>query len=363
MKMLKTLYKTSSTTGAKQIMEIWSNDNTFTVRWGQLEGKMQEKVTECFEKNVGKTNYITPNEQAIKEAEAYHVRKVKSGYSTDITAIETVKLPMKVKTYTDHKNKIIFPCYVSPKLNGVNGTYRMTNGSMELLSRGGENYQLLEQHVSDVFEIMRELNTDEVNGEVYMHGASLQIITSAVKKYKDSTRGLEFHIFDIPNLEGDYSVRLEAMQKLKEYDFVKVIEVITANTHEELDALHDEYVADGYEGIVIRNAKGLYKHNTRSSDVIKLKKAIDAEFEIVGFNIDKNKEVVWIMNTDIGTEFKATPKGDRAYRQQLAIDGDKHIGKHWTVEFETWSDGDKPKPLKPVALYERKVDNNGEPLE
>jgi len=153
MKMLKTLYKTSSTTGAKQIMEIWSNDNTFTVRWGQLEGKMQEKVTECFEKNVGKTNYITPNEQAIKEAEAYHVRKVKSGYSTDITAIETVKLPMKVKTYTDHKNKIIFPCYVSPKLNGVNGTYRMTNGSMELLSRGGENYQLLEQHVSDVFEI------------------------------------------------------------------------------------------------------------------------------------------------------------------------------------------------------------------
>jgi len=268
---------------------------------------------------------------------------------------------MKVQTYAKHKKKVKFPCWESPKLNGVNATYKLTDTSLELLSRGGEQYPLIEQQMIPVMNIMKELNVRELNGEIYIHGESLQTITGAVKKYREMTDKLEFHIFDVPDIDMIYTSRHTIMEDIEETEFVKVVPVHLAVDHTHLDERHDKYVSEGYEGLIVRNQLGMYEHNTRSNDVFKLKKAVDAEFKVIDHAIDKNNEVVFTFITKNGEEFKAKPKGERAFRQQLAIDGDDYLGTYLTVEYETLSDPPRSVPLKPVAIAVRECDTQGNP--
>lgn len=101
---LDTLYKQGKS--AIQVCNISAIGDTVIVEFGQLNGKMQSKSTVCTAKNVGRANATTPEQQAILEAQAKHVDKVKSGYSTDISAPVTVQLPQKVKSYLDNKHRL-----------------------------------------------------------------------------------------------------------------------------------------------------------------------------------------------------------------------------------------------------------------
>ena len=80
---LPRLYKITKT-GATQICEISYDGPTFSVRWGQLEGKIQTKATPCTGKNIGRSNETTPEFQAMLEATAKHKKKIDSGYSISL---------------------------------------------------------------------------------------------------------------------------------------------------------------------------------------------------------------------------------------------------------------------------------------
>lgn len=371
---LPSLYKQTKT-GAIQMYDVRTEGGNCIVSQGQVGGLKQEYVTECKPKNVGRANVTTVGEQAILEAKSKYAKKVKAGYTTDPSGEVHVKLPMKVQTYSKHMKKVIFPCFESPKLNGVNATYKWEDDQLVLKSRGGENYPLIDQHLEDIQAIMEQLEVNEINGEIYIHGEALQDITSAVKKYNDLTSKLEFHIFDIPSWKSVYEVRVEGMREITDTEFVKVVPVYLANSHKGLDDTHDTYVDAGYEGLMVRNAKGLYVHNTRSNDVFKLKKALDAEFEVVGHQLDKHGHAVFTCKTG-GTviptteespdfaehrTFKVKLKGTAAERLEMAEVATSYYGEWLKIEYEMLSND--LIPLKPVGIMFRKVDENGEALE
>ena len=56
--------------GSLKLWEVWVDDNKNIVKYGKLGGKIQNKVTECFGKNIGKKNETSNEEQAVLEAEA-----------------------------------------------------------------------------------------------------------------------------------------------------------------------------------------------------------------------------------------------------------------------------------------------------
>ena len=112
---LDTLYKQGKT-GAIQVCNICVEHDTVIVEFGQLNGKMQSKSTVCTGRNIGRANATTPEQQAILEAQAKHVDKIKSGYSTDILAPVTVQLPQKVKSYLDNKHLVKFQHSQPPNL-------------------------------------------------------------------------------------------------------------------------------------------------------------------------------------------------------------------------------------------------------
>lgn len=364
---LESLYKETKT-GAIQQYDVLISGDSYTISQGQVNGKKQDYTTVCKPKNIGKANETTAAQQAESEGKSKHAKKVKAGYTTDPSGTVLVRLPMKVQTYAKHIKKVKEFCYESPKLNGVNGTYRWADGALSLMSRGGQNYPLIDQQIDAIKSIMETLETDELNGEIYIHGEALQDITSAVKKYNYLTSKLEFHIFDLPGFAGGYEGRSKLMNTIADTEFVKIVHSVKVNSDPELlDTLHDGYVADGYEGMMIRNPQGKYVHNTRSNDVFKFKKALDAEFKVCGYNLDKHGHPVFICIAEEGVSmeddklFKVKLKGKAEERLEMAANADAYLDKWLKVEYEMLSNDNIP--LKPVGIMFREVGADGEALE
>ena len=362
---MTTLYKTNKN-GSIQEWSIEVSGSTFTCIYGQVGGKMQSQKTTCKSMNVGRSNETTPEQQAQLEADALITKKIKTGYSYDKSAPVTVALPMKVKSYQDQIHNVIFPCYSDVKYNGVNGIYRRTN-NLELFSRGGENYPAIPHLTEHINTILDELGHNEINGELYIHGEHLQNIQSAVKKPKQLSNRLTFIIFDISDSTEILTVRKEKLNKLFSQlikigspilNYIGLAEYVICHSHDCIENHYNLSVSRGYEGTVVKNASGLYKHNVRSSDQFKYKKTQSAEFEIIGYELDKNGLPVFIMQCDKGN-FKAKPVGTKEHwYNQLPVN---YIGQYGTIEYETYSKSGIP--LKPIFVSTREMDSNKNPKE
>jgi len=370
---LPRLYKKSKT-GAVVICDIIVRGDNIKLVTGQIDGKKIAHWTKCYPKNEGKKNATTSLEQAQKEARAKWAKKVKSGYVEEIMGEQTVQLPMKIKKYQDQIQNVEFPCYASPKLNGVNGIYRCEwinndpdNGiGFVLTSRGGDTRPELPHLEKELNTVMTHLDSNAINGELYIHGMHLQDISSAVTKTNSNSPKLQFHVFEICDSDEDYQDKVIRFNKIDNspLKFVKIIRAKVLTSHEDINKYLHECLENGYEGIVIRNPKCKYVYNIRSSDAFKYKIPRDGEYKIIGYKLDKNGHPVFKCVTPMehgSYEFNVKIKGTDEERREIANIADTWIGKWLKIEFEDYSK--IMKPLKPVGLCLRECDDGGNPTE
>lgn len=367
---LERLYKRSKT-DALLICDIKTVGGTMIVTTGQIDGAKIDHETECFPKNVGRANETTAAEQAIKEAKAKHAKKIKNGYVLDKSGEVTVKLPMKVKKYQEQKANVVFPCWASPKLNGLNGEFRLEVADAEkdlfdfnLYSRGGDQFPPINHLIPEIVDISTLLKTNTLNGEIYKHGMYLQDISSAVRKPNEDTAGLEFHIFDIPDSPETYDEKIVRLAEIEDLKYVKVIEAVELNSHEEIEKYLMKCLEEEFEGIVIRNKVAVYEYNVRSSNIFKYKLPEDGEYKVVGYKIDKKGHAVFECVTpdeDGAKKFNVKMRGTHEARLAVAAIADTYIGEWMKIEYEELSKDLKPQ--KPVGLGLRACDAEGNPLE
>ena len=103
--------------------------------------------------------------------------------------------------------------------------------------------------------------------------------------------------------------------------------------------MHAQYVAEGYEGIMLRNKEGVYS-NARSAHLQKYKEFTDMEVEIVGFKEGEGLEegcIVWLCKLN-DKQFACRPRGTREERMELFQNGGKYIGKQLTVRYQEKTD-------------------------
>lgn len=360
---LETLYKVTKT-GAIQQYDVQAVDDKVIVTQGQVNGLKQDYETICKPKNVGRSNETSAAQQAYSEALSKHAKKIKAGYTLDPSGEITVTLPMKVKSYWDQKKNLAPQVYTSTKYNGVNGLYILEEDGLKLFSRGGEEYTVPLHHIEPMTSFIQDNDIgDSVNVELFIEDMFLQDIQAAVKKHNGDTHKLVAKVFDIPG-KGTlpFSKRAKLMAEAKYYPGVERVDTeLVTYTESNLQELHDSAVMSGYEGLVIHNPNGLYKFNQRSSDVFKMKVAQDAEFKVIGYNIDKSGHPVYLCKVNDTKQFKVKVKGTKEERLAEAKIADSKIGKWLKVEFEMLSkDG---VPQKPVGIMFRLCDDNGEPLE
>lgn len=357
------LYGDSAKGKVKQY-RVWVEENHATGtasifrEHGQKDGKKQldEKVVSVG-KNVGKSNETTPTEQALSEAESMWNKKKDNNYTESledaISGNKANMLPMLAQPFKDAKHRLVYPAYIQPKLNGVRCLAKRVGNNIEFTSRKGKSYNETLQHL--VTPLLERMHDGQVfDGEIYIHGLSLQTIVSYVKKLRPESAQLQYWIYDIAEPQVNFSVRNNQYMAQCYPGNPFIIPVITHRIVEEseIKKYHDEFVQEGFEGAIVRNSAGKYEFDYRSYDLIKVKEFVDEEFTIIGGRTADTGRYqgccVFLCETKEGKPFEVCPRGTVEIRKQYYQDLPKLIGKKLTVRFFNWSD-DKI-PLFPVAI-------------
>jgi len=359
MKMYPRLYKRTSN-GTIQQWQIFVDDNSYHTVEGLVDGKLTtSKATFVKGKNAGKANATTDHEQACKDAQSKHTKKLEKGYTLNIEDIDDDKKffePMLAKKYVDYKDDIQFPCLVSRKLDGS----RLIASKKGLYTRNGKMYVSC-PHISDVLKPLFDKHlTWVVDSEIYSHDVPFEKIMSLVRKSKptqediiESSKIVKIYIFDgvIDDVNADFVTRFETIQseinqligKSKYLVFVKNHEV---NSDAEIMEYHDKFVEEGYEGAMIRIPSAPYE-NKRSKYLLKYKNFMDEEFEIVdileGIGNRANmagKIVVQLHKptTDGKTTCESGIRGGEDYYRDLLKHRTKLIGKKATIRFQGYTE-------------------------
>jgi DNA ligase-1 len=354
-----TLYGKDSK-GSLKIWEIHTEGGSFIIKHGKLGGKIQEKSTLCEAKNVGRANETTLDEQAILEAGARFIKQKKKGYfENKEDALGYVeRSPMKCQNWNDYKHKIIYPCYVQPKLNGL----RLFSDGQTAQSKAGEEYKIPKHWEKDI----EQLNlTFPLDGEVYagyekQGGLSLQKINSAFKKYNDNTSLLKWYIYDV-SIDAEFSDRNQKLALLRvlvedsDIENIVIVEAYLVMDEEEGDDLYADWVERGAEGMIYRNRHGLYEHGKRSYNIQKRKPRQTIEAKVISVECDHNNQGILSCRLQNGVEVKCQMRVDADEINYRQIDNAINlINKFIEIEFEEYSDAGVP--TKPVGLRLRKVD-------
>ena len=257
--------------------------------------------------------------------------------------------------------------YGSRKIDGVRLSLYWKDGVIETASRGGGNYNYSTTHITEhpkLIEWFKNHPDIILDGELYKHGKSLQQISGAARLEKNaySCNWLEFYIYDIMDSSKTFEERLEVLDTIQsdlnlgfnpEREWANGELKLQMVPHEKvsgwlaIEHLHNKYVKEGWEGLVIRNPQRPYKFGGRTNDMIKVKMYQDDEFEITGISEGlRDEDMCFTCRTKDGIEFKAKPMGSREVKQQYREDLDQLIGKMATVKYFYLSD--EGTPLQPV---------------
>ena len=367
---LPIIYKRTQT-GAIQQWEIVVEEDSFYTIEGQVNGRLTtSKPTQVIRKNVGKQNETNEYEQAFKEAQAKWKKKIEAGYTEDIKAIDTSKKffsPMLAHKYIDYKSGVMFPILVSPKLDGC----RMVAQKNGLWTRNGKPYVSC-PHIEKILKPLFEKYPNWVlDGEVYTHDVSFEKVVSLVKQSKptkedlaESEKLVQYWIFDgiVDNkslgFEDRYKlIRHELTKLIGDNPSIKFVITIKIDSDKQVEEWHDSFVSKGFEGCMIRIINSPYE-NKRSKNLLKFKKFLDEEFEIVsveeGIGSRSGMAGKLILKMKNGKEFGAGIRGGEEYYKELLKDKKDYIGKVATIRYQNLSEDGVPR--FPIAVNIAPID-------
>lgn len=323
---------------------IDNGDGTATLRTtsGLQDGKKTptDKIIRTG-KNLGKSNENTPFEQAEAEGTSKMNKKADEGYCEDVNNVRVPKLPMLAVGFKDRKHDVVYPCYTQAKMDGCRCiAEKISDTEIVYISRKGKPITTL-GHITP--SLLKMMHTGEIfDGEVYCEDFSLQKIMSAVKKQRPESLQLEFWVYDICDPAMGYAERYKKYSALSSQPGVVQVPAYLANNEKEIHTYHNEFVADGKEGVMIKNCTGGYKFKSRSKDLQKLKNFEDDEFEIIGSYEGEGTTyeglITFLCKTSDGVEFGCNPKGTRESKQRMWKDRDAYVGRFLTVRYQGYTD-------------------------
>ena len=344
---------------------------------GRTDGKLQTTApTYVTQKNVGKANETSLEQQVINEVESKIKYQLDHGYSKEIPGDDKPFAVSLADKYPDRqaKGKLEFPYIVQPKYDGLRCYMCLEDGAIVMKSRNGKPFVSC-KHLTDnpFIKSIFDNNPDIIlDGELYNHELKNDFnkIVSLVKKskpteedLKESEKLVQYHIFDVfyKNDAGlTYSQRnkkfvdefdslagqsddlnaLSLYYKLVfKYNYPKTgLEKLTTVAENEGDAenLLEFYIGEGYEGIMLK--KDVPYFFGRSTDLLKYKRFKDSEYKILDFEEGKGNlagiAAAVICVADNGETFKAGVTGTQEYAKDLFANKGDYIGKLATIKYQ-----------------------------
>ena len=342
---LETIYKKTKT-GATQEWTIEVVGNKYRTHSGQVGGIITtNEWTIVYGKNTGKLNETTDKEQTMKEAVAKRTKKLESGYFEDIKHINKTQYfePMLASKWEDSKDKITYPIYSQPKLDGI----RCIVTSEGMFSRNGKPI-ISAPHIREGLQPLFDENPDLIfDGELYADkfANDFNKIVSLVKKtkptdadLKESKKNIEYHIYDLPSAGGTFENRF-FNNLIKMYDtlpkYCVLVKTMVCRNENEVNILYEDCVEAGYEGQILRLNKEY--ENKRSKFLLKHKSFIDEEYTIKGICEGEGNKTnmvgYMVFETADGKPFKSNVKATFEQSEEMFRNRKQLIGKQATIKY------------------------------
>jgi DNA ligase 1 len=386
--MIKTLWGLDKKGGFKvweiSVWESSRGEGVITINHGKEGGKQTRKDDIIKEGKQGRNAL----EQAVFEAHARIKKQLDKNYRENKEDLQEIDiLAMLAADYRKQGHRIEYPCYGSVKYDGVRALAKKRDGVVTIESRTSQAYDL--PNLQAILTIHMQ-DGDIWDGEIYKHGYELQDIVSAVKRTdtqgeidkvqrkvdktlktadfeaedmsEDRTQELqdlldeareelvaaiaihelrpqlEFHIFDVVS-DKTFKERVEDLDELCSIPVVsphiQITEYLYIASEEDMKSKHKIAVEQGYEGIMLRNFKGLYESGKRSADLQKYKEFLDSEFLILNVIPDKQGNGIFIVQNDLNEHAFQVVMGDLYSRAKALAEKDNFIDKLLTVKYQT----------------------------
>ena len=345
---------------------VWNIDITplstydYSCSSGYLDGCLRKDKYNCEAKG-GRTL----EDQIKLEVKSKTEKKKNAGYVEDIKNLQSsggnqlgLKRPMLASIFND-KSVIDFSCtYVQRKYDGHRCIITKQNGAIIAYSRGGKPITSIE-HITGAIELSEGQSVD---GELYVHGVSLQKISSMVRKQSEQSGLIDFIVYDSLS-DGQFSERLlecsrvvNASRPTEAPGSIILSETSVVYSIDDIRNDFDAYVKEGYEGIMIRTGPHGYEHGKRSKNLLKMKSFIDDEFLVVGMVASREGYAILRCKTKAGKIFSCTAPGNFEEKRNVLENIEHYIGKYVNVRYPCVTD--RGLPSQPVAIYWR--DKTGE---
>jgi len=342
---------------------------TIVTSHGQKNGKMVKHEKDITE-GKGKKSVLEQTIQEVKRK--WDNKKEKELYceSLDLNSDNSevskkiIVRPMLANTFSfDTYNKksrafkISFPSYIQKKYDGIRCISYLKDDKVVMESRKGiefQNFGELKDHLHGL--LIKLPKNFYFDGELYTDKLDFEVISGLIRLHEkkitqkdvDLINKIEYHIYDFVDLDNENILYKDRYKYLTDFlasninnkSLCKKVDSILVEKLEDIKTYHDNFVKDGYEGIMIRDMNGIYEVNKRSKYLQKFKEFLEEEFKIVGFHegsSDEKGSVVWNCITKDNKEFSVRPKGTFESRKKLFDEGDKYIGKLLTVIFQEYS--------------------------
>ena len=334
--------------------------------WEQVELRFNHLVKEKKDKGY---------KEITKDPDEYDLSELEEILGKVITGQNNIPKPQLAKQADKVTNPKVFDkeYYASRKIDGLRALiYMGEDGNLHTQSRGAMNYDAamceILQHPK-LIELFKERKGLILDGECFKMGMSLQNINSIARTQKTAVDYsiLQYYLYDIVDLNSTFEERLAEMNDIKdelgltfdpEREFqdgelrIQFVPQVPISGWNNIKKLHDEYVSEGWEGVVIRLADSPYKPNSRSNNMLKIKSYKDMEVKVIGYELGLRgtEDMTFRCVLENGIEFLAKPHGDRSIKEEYVENFESYYkGRYATIKYFYLSDTGVP--LQPSLAY------------
>ena len=298
-----------------------------------------------------------PETMDIKTLEGYLPE-----FSTDANGVRKHMLAKSADKVSESTINKVKYWYASRKIDGVRCSMFWDGKEIKTSSRGGGHYNYSTTHITQhplLIEYFKKHPDIVLDGELYKHGKSLQQISGAARLEKNAVDcdWLQYFVYDImiPNVPFKDRLKLliefakevhigfDPYHVFKDGDLqVQIVPQTKVSGYDNIIKLHNKYVEEGWEGVVIRDPNANYEFGSRKNIMIKIKRYQDSEFIVVDYELGLRgvEDMVFICETPTGNRFKAKPMGDKSVKEEYVENFEsKYKNTMATVKYFYYSNG------------------------
>jgi len=290
-------------------------------------------------------------------------------FNTDANGFRKHMLAKQIDKVSEKALNSVKFWYASRKIDGLRCSFYWDGNKIKSASRGGGDYDFALLHFIEnpkFIEFFKNHPDYVLDGELYKHGKSLQQISGAARLEVNAydCDWLQYYIYDVMIPNTPFKERIKILIDIAKelhigfdpyHEFSKgdlqaqIVPHVKVSGYDNMMKLHNKYVEEGFEGVVIRDPNANYEFGSRKNCMIKIKKYRDDCFKVIGIEpgLRGSEDMVFILETSDGIPFKAKPLGDRATKEEYWNNFEsKYKGHIGECKFFYYSD--EGVPLQPA---------------